>query len=67
MFDISDITLIAMSSAIALGSSIIILIVNYRRLPCCNRLDAVTPIEPRDWVTQPSAIIEAGGKPIMRD
>ena len=56
-----------MSSAIALGSSIIILIVNYRRLPCCNRLDAVTPIEPRDWVTQPSAIIEAGGKPIMRD
>ena len=67
MFDISDITLIAMSSAIALGSSIVILIVNYRRLPCCNRLEAVTPIEPRDWVTQPSAITEASGKHVIRD
>jgi hypothetical protein len=64
MFDISDITLIAMSSAIALGSAAVILIVNYRRLPCCR--PEAAPVAPQDWVRQPTPIIEAGGKP-MRD
>ena len=54
-----------MSSAIALGSSAVILIVNYRRLPCCR--PEAAPVAPQDWVRQPTPIIEAGGKTIMRD
>lgn len=64
MFDISDITLIAISSAIVLGSSAVILIVNCRHLSCC-RPEAV-PVAPQDWVRQPNPIIEANGKH-MRD
>jgi hypothetical protein len=67
MFDISDISLIAMSSVIVAVSTGIIVIVNYRRLTCCNRAQPVVPVEPQDWVTQPRVIIDTGGKAVMRD
>ena len=59
MFDISDITLIAISSAIVIGSSAVILLVNYRRLPCCR--PEAAPVAPQEWVRQPTAIIQSNG------
>lgn len=48
MMDISDITLVTMSGLIVALSTAVIVAVNYRRLPCCNR---ERQEEVKDWVT----------------
>jgi len=69
IMDISDITLVTMSGLIVAVSSAIIIAVNYRRLPCCNRErqdeveDVVHVIQedvsqpgPQDWIIRNNVI-----------